>query len=74
MGVDMRSIFNEKIQRGDMMHGFDEKLDLAGNAKASDIDNPHISETFDWNFELFVEEYVRENLLDFVDDVLCGVI
>ena len=70
----MMSIFNEKIQRGDMMHGFNEKLDLVDNAKASDIDNPHSSETIDWNFELFVEEYVRENLLDFVDDVLCGVI
>lgn len=70
----MMSIFNEKIQRGDMMQGFDEKLDLAYNAKASDNDNPHITETIDWNFELFVEEYVRENLLDFVDDVLCGVI
>ena len=56
------------------MQGFDEKLDLAYNAKASDNDNPHITETIDWNFELFVEEYVRENLLDFVDDVLCGVI
>ena len=38
MGVDMMSIFNEKIQRGDMMHGFNEKSDLADNDETIKIE------------------------------------
>ena len=34
----MMSIFNEKIQRGDMMHGFNEKSDLADNDETIKIE------------------------------------
>lgn len=70
----MMAIFQIKLIGGDGMQVFNEKLGLANNAEISTADEPRFANMSDKYFELFVEEYIRENLLDLVDDVICGAI
>ena len=56
------------------MQVFNEKLGLANNSEISTTEGPCFTHRGDKYFEFFVEEYVRENLRDLVDDVLCGAI
>lgn len=70
----MMTIFQIKSIGGDRMQIFNEKLDFANNDKMHSADNPSFPYIRDKGFELFIEKYVRENLYDIVEDVLCGAI
>lgn len=70
----MMSMFQKELIRGDGMQVYNEESWLANNSLISDTDEPRFAHMSDKYFELFVEEYIRENLHDLLEDVLCGAI